>query len=57
MIIEPQRTEPLITKAYDVFRKNKNHKKGDTLVPTEEYIESKFQEAFKENESLRMTSS
>ena len=40
MVVEPQRTEPLITKAYDVFRKNKNNRKENTLVPTEEYIES-----------------
>ena len=46
MIVEPQRTEPLITKAYDAFRRNKNVKKAANLVPTEQYIESKFREAF-----------
>ena len=32
--------EPLITKAYDAFRKHKSvYKNGENLVPTETYIE------------------
>ena len=40
MLVEPKRTEPLITKAYDAFRKHKSlNKVADNLVPTEEYID------------------
>ena len=35
--------EPLITKAYDAFRKHKSvNKDQDTLVPTETYIEDQY---------------
>ena len=39
MLVEPKRTEPLITKAYDAFRKHKSVNKVDNLVPTEEYLD------------------
>ena len=37
--------EPLITKAYDAFRKHKSvHKNGVNLVPTETYIEDQYKQ-------------
>lgn len=38
--------EPLITKAYDAFRKQKSsfQKRAENLVPTEAYIEDQYKE-------------
>ena len=48
MLVEPKRTEPLITKAYDAFRKHKSVNKVDNLVPTEEYLDEQFRESLHE---------
>ena len=45
MLVEPKRTEPLITKAYDAFRKHKSVNKVDNLVPTEAYIDEQFRKS------------
>lgn len=44
LITGPQRTEPLITKAYDAFRRHKSLNKGQNLVPTEKYIDQQLRE-------------
>lgn len=48
MLVEPKRTEPLITKAYDAFRKHKSVNKVENLVPTEAYIDEQFRKSIDE---------
>ena len=50
IVVDKKRTEPLITKAYDAFRRNKHIdlKVLDNLVPTETYIDQQYKQSFRD---------
>ena len=52
MLVNSKRKEPLITKAYDAFRKHKSLNKVDNLVPTEEYIDEQYQQTLVDRISM-----
>lgn len=48
--IEPKRTEPLITKAYNAFRQTTTKQGGvESFVPTEAYIDEQSKDTFRES--------
>ena len=51
IIMDQKRTEPLITKAYNAFRRKNSRPEGgdvDNLIPTEEYLDEHQKKTFRE---------
>ena len=51
IIMDQKRTEPLITKAYNAFRRKNSKPEGgdvDNLIPTEEYLDEQQKQTFRD---------